>query len=223
VTQVSPIFNLGAPGLAGTLRFEVYLQPTYDDIAVPVSAVGVTVAPRPNFAAAATGNYQLTGLPDPVPGGYGTVFIYSAAGDLLSKFEYSSPPLVPLVLFRAETVIVNNGRLTSADTIGTIQLGVIGLPDPTTAAIDFSVKTAAGVYVIQDRPAAANSIQLLSDGSYSFTLSYALEVGYPLTVTSPIGTVTMLYGEFRVDYGAGRVKCVPGDNSLVLRVKRAVS
>lgn len=221
MTQTSPPVNLGASGLAGSATFQVYLQPTPSGVATPVDPSAIALAPLLAFGGGTTTYYQLTGLPDPIPGGMGTVIVASSLGDVLREYAYFLPPPAPVTLYRAETTVTSNGPFTSADTLGLISLGVIGLPDPTAATIYFSVKTAADAYILQDRPATAESITLLSDDSYSFTLVYSLEPSRPIIVSPPIGAVTILYGEFRIDYGSGHIKCLPGDNSLMLRVRQA--
>lgn len=73
--------------------------------------------------------------------------------------------------------------------------------------------------------AAQSLTKLVATGTIALT--YALEPGHPITVDplidSPVGTIVMVYGEFRINYGSGLIKCMPGDNSLVLRLKKALS
>lgn len=220
--QISPPVNLGAVGLAGSAVFQAYLQVTPSGVAAPVDPSAIALSPLLSFLGAATTYYQLTGLPDPVPGGMGTVIVSSALGDALREYTYGLPSPAPLVLYRAEVTITENGPFTSSDTLGLIALDIVGLPDPTTATITFGAKSPADIYILQDRPAAASDIVQLSDNSYSFTLTYSLEPGHPIAISPPLGAITLLYGEFRLDYGSGRIKCLPGDNSLILRVRRAL-
>lgn len=222
MSQISPIINLGYTGLTG-LVLQAYIQATGDSVATPVDPSGISISPRLDFAGAPTSNYQLVNLPSPPPGGFGMIVILSSSGDLLREYSYIAPSPTALILYRSESSIVSNGPFTSADTVGLIQLAVTGLPDPTNATITFSCKTATDSYILQDRPAEVSAIQLLSDGSYSFLLSHALEPGHAIAVAPPVGSVMILYAEFLIDYGGGIIKGVPGDSSLTIRVRKTLS
>lgn len=233
MSQTSLPVNLGSIGLVGgSLIFQAYLQATPTSVAVPVDSSGIVTTPLLDFSGDDTFNYQLSGLPDPVSGGIGTVIISLAStGIALREYWYSlpSPSLLPVSIYRADTVVSPNNPITSADTIGVIQLTVSGMPDPSSATVTFNGKTVTDQYVLQSRPAAISNIAPILTGTgaggYSFTLSYVLEPGHPIIMTPnpPISTTALMYGEFHLDYGDGLIKCLPSDNSLTVRVRKSFS
>jgi hypothetical protein len=193
---------------------------------VPANPAGIAVVPILDFAGGATNNYQLTGLPDPVAGGQGVVVILSATGEMLREYAYSLPPTPPVTVYRTETVVTGSRSFTAGDTIGAIELAVKGMPNPTGKTATFSLRDSAGTLALSSRPASISAIvHNLSNDSWDFLLTYALEVGHPIAIpaSEPLGSSARLRGEFHLDYGSGLTKYLPGDASLLVLVRRVFS